>query len=469
MQQWRVAGLVLFHALLAQLLIAAAEPPLALMHITVIDATGRAPVPDRTVLIEDGRIVGIHPSKRFNVPAAFQVVDGTGKFLIPGLWDMHVHTLWKGAPAVSYPLFLANGVIGLRDMGGDLKVLADTRQQMQTGALPPLHLRAAGPLLDARVYAQGSTLAINSVAQANTAVDLLAKRHVDFIKVGTFLRRAPYLAIARAALRNHLTLAGHVPFSVTAEEAARDGQKSMEHLTGLLEGCTPTPLYWQRQLAEEPFGRVSHITELIGAYNDRDASHLWRLLARKKVFQTPTLTVARPFTYATAAAFFERKETRYLTPELREEMRGSGQFLYRFQIATALEESQKHLLFQRYLFTVRALRDAHVPLLAGTDTYFTVPGFGLHEELELLVMAGLTPLEAIQTATRNAARFFRQEKETGTIQRGKSADLVILNKDPLSDIRNTQQIDAVILSGHLYDRAALDAILQDAERRNQKR
>jgi imidazolonepropionase-like amidohydrolase len=433
----RIAPLPLLTFLALPALLAIREAPaqdLAIVGATVIPMDGSRPIPDATVIVRGDRIVAVGPRDSLEVGDA-EVIDGSGRWLIPGLWDMHVHALFDPALVDRLlALFVANGVTGIRDMGGRLDVLDDVRARVRTGALLAPRIVAAGPILDGpeAVHPEVSWT-IETAEEGRQAVDSLAVAGVDFVKVYSMLPREAFLAIAERARERGLPVAGHVPLSVTPIEGARAGMKSIEHLRTELE-----PYCSRRDPAacDEPFA-------------------VFRELG---TWQTPTLLVRRNRAFLDDSTTLWSAEMRYAPKALIDEWRAerSGRLERGEEYFAAARE---HHAEER--FVTGKLHQAGIPILAGSDAgvTFSLHGFSLHEEMELLVESGLKPEDALQAATSDAARFLGAADSLGTIAPGKKADLVLLDGDPLADISNTRRIHAVVINGRLLTRADLDHLL----------
>jgi hypothetical protein len=280
------------------------------------------------------------------------------------------------------------------------------------------------------------------------------------VKVYSLLPRDAYFGIADESKRQGISFVGHVPFAVSAAEASDAGQKSIEHLTGILLGCSykETELRNEIVKARSPGARSrGEGVELLDTFSDRKAKDLFALFVKNQTWQCPTLTVLRSNAYLGDQSFRNDGRLKYIPRPMRERW---GQ-----RIANRNDSDYVKRVFKKEVEIVGVMQRAGVPLLAGTDTGnpFCFPGFSLHDELALLVIAGLTPSEALRTATLNPAKFLGLDKTLGTIEQGKIADLVLLDADPLADIRNTQRINAVISNGRLFDRKALEKMLAQAE------
>jgi imidazolonepropionase-like amidohydrolase len=449
-------------------------PSLAITHVTLIDATGAAPQTDMTVFLADEQIAAIGPSKSVFIPRKTKTLDGTGKFLVPGLVDMHVHLTGAGEPTGSreftLPLLLANGITTVRDMGGDLESLIELRHEIEQGRLQAPRIFFAGPYLDGNPPFFQPSLVVTNSAEASEDVHSLISRGADFIKVQSNLSRDAYFAIADVCRRDHITFVGHVPDHVTAAEASDAGQKSIEHLTGVLRACSSDePVLIRRQFAAAPkkatIGQslnreLGWQRELLQSYSNQQATALTAKFIRNQTWQVPTLILLRNDAFPTPETDPSRDPRRKYIPlqVLANWQKGATD---RDKGATPQEFSLRNSLMQASLRIVGKMNTAGVPIMAGTDTTapFVFPGSGLHEELALLVQAGLTPMQALQAATKLPAEFLSKQQTQGTVEQGKIADLLLLDANPLDDIHNTKKIRAVILRGKLLDRSVLDELL----------
>jgi imidazolonepropionase-like amidohydrolase len=456
-----------------------AKRSLIIAHVTVIDATGAPPQTDMTVLIAGDAIAAVGPSRSIAIPGSAQVVDATGKFLIPGLVDSHLHLTGSGEPSGSrefiLPLLLANGIATVRDMGGYLESLVPLRHDIQQGKRLGPQIFFAGPYLDGSPPSFQPSLVVTSAVQASEDVHTLVRQGVDFIKVQSILSRDAYFAIAQAAQREHIAFVGHVPDRVTASEASDAGQKSIEHLTGVLRACSSDEALLMREEFQEGSKNAtpqsSHTREiawrrkLLETYSDQQAAALIAKFIRNGTWQVPTLILLRNDAYP-------RRETdspddrllRFVPRTIAEKWERVR--LRQDEGATPAEFAIREKLLAQSMHFVAQMHSSGVPILAGTDSAapYVIPGFALHQELALLVQAWLTPMQALQAATKGPADFLGKSKTQGTVELGKEADLLLLDASPLDDIHNVGKIRALILRGKLLDRAALDSLLASAEK-----
>jgi len=440
-------------------------PNVVISHVTVINPGNSSVAADRTVVIEGAKITSIAPSAGFPIPEGARVLDAHGQYLIPGLWDMHVHSAFgdwfPGGREVILPLFVANGVTGVRDMGGDLPVLFEWRKQIAAGKLVGPRMVVSGPMLDG--YLPGnklrfpSSVPITTPESAVAAVDSLKSEGVDFIKVQSVISRDAYLAAAAEAHKQNIPIVGHVPDKVRISETISAGQKSIEHLMGIFEGCSTE---------EGKFTRGEGNLKLLLSTSDQSRCEaIIRSLAQHQVWQCPTLAWQRGGTFLDQLDWKHQPLDKYVPAPWRDvTWRRFNDEMMPDLKRDPLALRQEY--FKRNLQMVGAMHHAGVPFLAGTDAapgIYIMPGFSLHDELANFVEAGFTPMESLQTATSLPAKFLEQEKSFGSIEPGKIADLVLLTANPLRDIHNTRKISAVIANGRLFVRKDLDAMLAGVE------
>jgi imidazolonepropionase-like amidohydrolase len=441
--------------------------PLILTHVTVIDATGAAANSDMTVVIISDRITELGKTREVRLPKDAQVVDATGKFLIPGLWDMHVHWYLKDY----LPLFIANGVTGARLMWG-MPMHQQWRKEIENGSLVGPRLVIASPIVDGPNPVWTGSVSVSDDREARQAVTKARLEGADFIKVYSRLTREAYFAIADETKKQGISFAGHIPQSVTVAEASDAGQKSIEHLTGILTACSSR----EEELRKETQAAVSRgqnspnpansrqvTRSMLETFNAEKAASLFGRFKRNQTWQCPTLTVLRNVAFLDDPGLRDDPRLKYMPPSTRNQWDPTKDF--RFKNRTTEDFELARLVFKKQLEVVGPMRRAGVEFLAGTDVLnpYCFPGFSLHDELVLLVNAGLTPMEALQAATVNPARFIGRERELGTVEKGKLADLVLLDANPLEDIRNTQKINAVMVGGKLFAKSELQRMLATVE------
>ena len=438
-------------------------------NVNIIDATGAPAQSDMTVVITGDSITDIGKTGEVRVPRNAQVINASGKYLIPGLWDMHVH-FWSDEKLLA--LYVANGITSVRDMGGDISRIKRWRREIVSGKLlAPRIVAAADFPLDGAPFELPllglKPIVVKTPAESKTAVDNLKNNGTDFIKILSTLSRESYFAIADESRRRQISFAGHIPETVSASEASDAGQKSVEHLFGIVLACSSRESELKsaraEALAKQDWGKLLQIeNELLDTFDDKKAEALFKKFARNKTWQTPTLTMLKRMYLRFETDPTKDPRLKYIPPSLKDNW---GNPMEDLKKTSPPAVAYFDRTFKRNFEIVRLMKSANVKILAGTDTGdpFTFPGSTLHEELELLVQAGLTPMEALQSATRNPVEYQGLLNSFGTIEKGKTADLLLLDANPLEDIRNIQKINAVVFGGILLLGVRLQEILLQAE------
>ncbi len=442
--------------------------PLAIANVTVIDVASGRKLPEMTVLIKDGRIEKIAASSAATVPANYSLIDGRGQFLLPGLWDMHMHII--GEPMLYFPLFLANGVTGIRYMGGTIMPAEwrTLKEKIAAGQIPGPRVYAGSPILDGPKPAWPGSIAVADAEAGRRIAAEMKEQGAEFLKVYTFLPRDAYRAIAETANKLGIPFDGHVPMLVSIQEAIRSGQRCIEHLDGVLPAaskrCSELEALQNagdtQALVDSPAFKT-----MLEDYDESRAEELFVAMKERMVWQVPTLQVFHGLLLQREPGnSHPYPESKYVSPVLRNFF--GWQLPDQDQAKTQRERQYFAGWLSRAKRIVHRLQQLGVPLLAGTDTPYVncVPGFSLHEELRLLVEAGLTPLQALQAATINPARFMGRTADLGAVESGKYADLVLLAADPLLDIANTKRITAVVHNGRLLTMEKIQALLSELER-----
>jgi len=427
------------------------QPSIAITRVSVIDGDAPSPRTDQTVVIDGNRIVRVGASGSVAVPPGARIVDGRGKFLLPGFWDMHVHTAISGGRDL-LSLYVANGVTGVRDMAGDWDTLKSWRSEIGRGQLVGPRIIASGPYLEGGDGPIPHLLARNAV-EASAGVDSLIALGVDFIKVHSQLNAESYFAIARRARERGVVFAGHVPRVVGSAAASDSGQKSIEHLLGIPAECTPAD-----SVALAPRYTVQGA---LGRCSSEDLAPLYEKFVRNGTYVTPTFTAQVEVAVWPTRAVPGDSLAHYLPKAVRDYV---AQIFPMPDSIPPNADSVGRAMLEKRLRQVAAMQRAGVHILTGTDAPLrnSPPGFGLHEELALLVSGGMAPFEALRSATLEPARYFGMLDSLGTIAPGKLADLLLLDANPLQDIRNTRRISAVVANGRLYAGAARERLLHIA-------
>ena len=440
-------------------------------HVTVIDATGAPAKPDMTVVVRGDRIEALGKTGKLVIPQDGQVVDATGKFLIPGLWDMHVHP-WLGKNYLA--LFTANGVTGIRVMAGEPEH-HEWRKEISAGKLIGPRMVISSPVVDGPKPAHGSFIVVSSEDEGRQVVRKYKKEGADLIKVYHFLPRDAYFAIADEAKKQGIPFAGHVPLSVRVAEASDAGQQSIEHIAFVSMACSTEGEEELKKKVKEtvvtrpfslPHMRARYKLRAI-PYSEKKAAELFARFVKNSTWACPTLILKHGMLFHDGEDFTNDPRLKYMPLSTRDSWNPKNNDIFAFATGEGRADFRK--LCEKDLAIVGEMRRAGVGLLAGTDTTgmvlspYVFPGFGLHDELVLFVQAGLSPMEALQTATYNPAKFLGKLDSMGTVEQGKIADLVLLDANPLQDINNTQKIAAVVAGGRIFHRAALQKMLAQVE------
>lgn len=444
---------------------------LAISNVTVIDAV-HGVREAQTVLVHDGRIAAVRDATE--AVRAATTVDGTGRYLIPGLWDFHVHLTYDDRlTSAMAGLFLAHGVTSIRDTGGALELVTATVQRFRSDTALAPRVFFAGPLLDGEfVVYDGDGRPALGIANPDTAtaranVARLAEAGVDFVKIYEMVSPEVFAVLVEEARARGLPIDGHVPLSLRARDVAPLVQ-SLEHLRNIEMDCATQPetrlAERRRRLRNEEgmsgFALRTSLHRLqrapaVEAFDDAECAQVFA--AMRSTIQVPTLLLNAMGLQPPFARDDWSISLSKLPADVAAEWGAAGE-----QAMRAAATQRDNTYGEYSLRLVRLMHAAGVPIGAGTDTPigFAAPGYSLHSELEMLVRAGLPPIEALRAATIRPAEFFGRSDKMGTIAPGMLADLVLLSADPLTDITNTRRIEAVVTQGRLLDREKLASLVR---------
>ena len=424
------------------------ETEWAVTNVNTIDVRTGEIARDVAIIVEDNRIASVVASSSVG---RGDVVDGEGAFVIPGLWDMHAHVTGDTRPEV-LPAFVANGVTGIRDMGGPVEIADQYLREIAAGALVGPRIVRSGLVIDGPKPDVPNRITVTNAAEGRAAVQQLASQGVDHIKIHNAVPRDAYFAVAEEARAQNLPLTGHIPVKVEPDEALGAGQTTIEHIATIFEGTMAGDI-------RDPFEQLAALQSFVNNGADTLAAHF---VANRNWF-SPTMIAYRQRALKGRPAVVNDERLRYIPTALR------ARWDEWFPI-TAIDTNSVIMelrLRADTLFTgvVNRFHKSGVRMLAATDFggRDIYPGFSLHDELALLVEAGLTPLEAIQTATINPAEYLGALDSLGVVQPGHLADFVLLSANPLEDIQNTTRISAVAANGRYLSREALDGLLAEVE------
>lgn len=447
----------------------------AFVHSTVIDIETGKLFKNYTVMISGNKIISVRPSSKSNFKAD-NIVNATGKYIIPGLWDMHVHTdASADFEHAALPLFIANGVTGIRDMGSENDNWKRWRNMPDSLVTPRIF--AAGKIIDGP--REGGSqfherIEVSNAKEAKQAVDSITRIGADFVKVHERIALDAYKAVIKEAKIKHLDVAGHVPVTIDARIASSLGQKCIEHLGnsqgGFLVECSKKEddlRNERRELARKPVNstdfansiKADKVYEQIVDFDSSKAVALARLLSKNNTWQDPTLVILK---YVIPDSSFTRNPLfKYLSFDDQAYIKRSPtKWWTQFGLEDKLAWQRK---FDLQMKLTGLFNKSGVKMLTGSDVanenITILPGFSIHDELSLLVQAGLSPLQSLQAATLNPARYFGRTDKFGTIKAGRWADFILLDANPLSNIKNTRSISGVVINGRYLDRMQLDGLL----------
>ena len=434
----------------------------AIRNVTVIDVVSGHASPYLTVVVSGRRITKI--GKNIAIPPRAHIIDGKGKFLLPGLWDMHVHT---GHPSY-LGMFIASGITGVRDMGGDAadantgcesispSILISWRREILDGRRVGPRMLISGPVVSNTGWP--TSINVFTPNDARKAVRRLKALGVDFVKVYEKIPVEAYRALLREARKHGMSVAGHVPVeTVSLLDVADAGQRSVEHIRDPLLMCFTDKRDELLQFFREDNWKPPDAKW--GLERFEQCPDVTKAFRKNRTWLVPTLSVERSKVAVEDPLFVTDPRRDSLPSSVRA---GFDQYVARKNGQTEVERASDTLWWRHQQTLVARMHSAGVGILAGTDSACEggLPGFSLHDELALLVASGLKPIEALRTATINPAKYLRRENELGTIQAGKLADLLLLDGNPLQNISNTKKIHAVFANGRYLSRESLQSMLR---------
>lgn len=460
-----------------------ADPPIAFTHVAVVDVEHGRVLADQTVVIAGNRIREVADAGGVAIPTGARVVDGRGRYLMPGLWDMHIHAVRMGRAAWMFPLLLRFGITGIRDTGSPVDSLLYYRAAVLDGRVIGPRVVGTGPILDGPNgdFPDVSRI-IASPQDGRRVVDSLADAGVNFIKTYNRLTRDDFLAMADEARRRGIPILGHVPWAMNALEASDSGMATIEHMTRVPELCLTAEsnraldsLWRARRHDGMPRDslerlRVEFARLAQAAIDESLCERVGAHFARNGTWQDPTLERDLHWGHA-----FLTSDTVDADPYLRYVPPAVVAFWRHWADSAAADPVAGLVYDAGYPAKARVLAALHRAgegVLGGTDTdgndsnIYGIPGLALHHEIEAFVRdVGLTPAEALRAATINPAKFLHATDSLGTVAAGKVADLVLLQANPLEDVRNAREVAGVVANGRYLDSAALDAMLEASRRR----
>ena len=455
------------------------EDAICIQNINTIDPVDGLKA-KQTVIIKGGKILKIAPTSELKLAAGNEIIDGTDKFMIPGLWDAHVHFSYMEEIApIMFDLFLAYGITSVRDTGGRIEYVKQWQDKSLANPTAAPRVMIAGPLLDGmpNVY-DGSdpghpplSVGLATVEDVNEQIEFLDSVGVDFLKSYEMLTPEQFTALAEHARAKGYRVTGHVPLSMDVITASNAGLNSMEHMRNLEISCASNAdelLAQRRQMLSDGQNETGGVLRssihqaqrqtAIENYDPDKAAEVLAVLAKNQTWQIPTMALNTIFVDKPFMQSHWQESFTYMPDSTAEQW---NEIIAEVMNAEVSPFRQQYAQWMKDM--IKNVHNSGIGIMAGTDTPigFLTPGFSLHEELNVLVSSGISPLEALKTATINPAKYFGLEDELGSIKENMWADLLILNANPLDDISNTRNIITVIKQGNVYDRAELDEMLEE--------
>ncbi|MCJ8165920.1 amidohydrolase family protein [Pontibacter sp. E15-1] len=445
---------------------------LVITNANVVDVVSGKVFPGKTLLVDAGVITDITDTKPGKTYKSDTTIDAQGKYIIPGLWDNHIHL--RGGMALEeenkrlLPLYIANGITTVRDAGGDLyPAIRQWRDEIAAEKLVGPRIISAGPKLDGPNPIWEGSIPVATVADVPAALDSLQRLGVDFVKIyDSTISGEVFLAIVEQAEARGMKTSGHMPFTITLGEAIDRGLDITEHLyyafkAGSAQEDSLTALVRKSTYTDQPIGFYTALGWVYSSYDTTTARQFFQRMAKANTAVVPTLHISRVLNNLQQDDHSTDDYLAYIGPGIQQ--------TYARRFDSAKRQSAETVQFMRDLNArfhtmVPAMQQAGVTLLAGSDAgaynSYVYPGESLHKELELLVEAGLTPAQALRTATINGANVMGKAQQYGSVQQGKVADLVILDNNPLENISHTQGIHTVIFGGKVYTAEELEHLLE---------
>ncbi|MFH6602351.1 amidohydrolase family protein [Maribacter algicola] len=456
------------------------DATLLIKNVWVVDVKkGNLLAAKKDIWINGDRIVQIRDHKE-QTKSNNEIIDGSGKYIIPGLWDMHAHPddpeMWRMDPDEYsrdqlMPLFVRYGVTGIRDMAGSMEVIEKWRTKIRSKELVGPEIVACGPLIDGPNPMWDGSVGISDLSKVKPMVDSLKNSGADFLKIYSLLPDSIYFELSKYARQLDFPHVGHVPLTVTTAEASIAGMKSQEHLLNLLMDCSARAD--QLYAKEVDYGDITNPVDkyvyrnelMLDTYDEEKARTLYETFVKNETWHTPTISMWYKNAYFEQEILKDSIHFKYLPMYMRNYWKPENNDHLQNRLPKIIMVKKK--LVEAYKERIGEMNTAGVGLLAGTDVGanpLCFPGLSLHYELQMLVESGLTPAEALRTATLNPALYFEKENVQGSVDEGKLADLVLLDANPLEDIENTKRINAVVLKGEVFDYERLQKELAMVER-----
>ena len=444
---------------------------LIITNVNIVDVVNNKIIPNRYIAIQKNKIIGISNVSISKTYTANEIIDATGKYIMPSLWDMHVHfggDSLKAENKMLLPLYIAMGIGHVRDCAGDISLdVIEWKNEIANGTLLGPTIFTSGPKLEGINSIWPGDLEISNETELRTALDSLYKLKVDFVKI-TDNTLAPdlFLKSIIAARKRGWKVTGHVPATMNVDVFSKNGLSAIEHIGYLQRAASKNEDSITKLRAVNKISGREANELYLNSFDSTVAIAKFKQLAKNGTAVVPTINGSYITTYLDKTSHHNDDYLRYLGPALKR--------TYNWRVERASKDNTDAIAFRHKNFEAGAkllplLYKSGVTILAGTDAgylnSFNYPGLGMHDELAIMVKYGLTPHQALVCSIINGPAFFNQSKLYGAVAKQKNADLLILNANPLIDINNTKKIDAVINKGKYLNRKYLDKLLADTEQK----
>ena len=421
------------------------------------------------IFINNNRITKITTDASLSNVEAKATIDATGKYIVPGFWDNHTH--FRGGDSLIdvnknfLKLFMANGITTVRDAGGDLtSSVLEWRKAIANNELVGPKIFTSGPKIDGPNGTWAGSLEVDNEEDITNALDSLEAIPSDFVKIyDSRISGANYIKTIEEAEKRNLITSGHMPFTIELDETIDAGIDAVEHLYYIMKGSSANEKEITQQLTKKEIGFWDAMPLLQSSYSDSTAQATFTNLKEHNVFVVPTLHIGRVLSYLDEVDHSKDDYLKYMSTGIQQTYKGR---IDRVKNATDKQVADRKALDQFFGKLAYKLSENGVSLLAGSDSgaynSYTYPGISLHKELEAMVNIGMSPLNALKTSAYYGAKFLKQDEDYGTISEGKIADIVLLNSNPLEDIKNTQDIFMVLSNGKQHNKSDLNHLLNSA-------